>query len=311
MKKSPWAVKICAAWKPTLAAIFKTGRMLIAAKADLNRHGQWLPLLRSQQLPFSERWAQILMEIARSERLMDTKFTSFYPPHVETLRAIAKLPEATFHQRLSDGTIHREMKLRDVSGENRKAMRAADEARIKKLVPVSGKFRTLILDPPWKTGGNDIGMPYALQTQEQIMATPVPDWLEDNAHIYLWAINGEMRNAHALLDHWRLDYRQTLSWLKEGKDEQPRVGMGYYYFRNGAEHVLFATRGKLWTRPEALNISTWFKAPVGEHSAKPDVFYDIVRRASYPPYGEVHQRTARDGFVNLYQPAQQRHRRAA
>jgi hypothetical protein len=53
----------------------------------------------------------------------------------------------------------------------------------------------------------------------------------------------------------------------------------------------------LWpaTRP------TWFEAPVGKHSDKPERFYDIVRAASYPPYGEAFQRKARPDFVNLFQ----------
>ena len=39
---------------------------------------------------------------------------------------------------------------------------------------------------------------------------------------------------------------------------------------------------------------------LGEHSAKPDIFYDIVRRASYPGYGEAFQRVKRDEFQNLF-----------
>jgi hypothetical protein len=35
---------------------------------------------------------------------------------------------------------------------------------------------------------------------------------------------------------------------------------------------------------------------IGEHSEKPDVFYDIVA----PTYGEAFQRKAREGFTNLY-----------
>jgi hypothetical protein len=41
---------------------------------------------------------------------------------------------------------------------------------------------------------------------------------------------------------------------------------------------------------------------VGEHSSKPEKFCEIVRAASYLPFGEVFQRKPRDGFLNLYQP---------
>jgi hypothetical protein len=63
--------------------------------------------------------------------------------------------------------------------------------------------------------------------------------------------------------------------------------------------VIFGIRGTLATR--VSNISTLFEAPVGAHSEKPERFYEIVRAASFPPYGEAFQRKARPGFVNLYQ----------
>jgi hypothetical protein len=33
------------------------------------------------------------------------------------------------------------------------------------------------------------------------------------------------------------------------------------------------------------------------------VFYDIVRVASYPPYGEGNQRMPREGFISLFDDA--------
>jgi hypothetical protein len=43
-----------------------------------------------------------------------------------------------------------------------------------------------------------------------------------------------------------------------------------------------------------------FEAPRGEHSEKPERFYEIVREASYPQYSEAFQRKARPDFVNLF-----------
>jgi hypothetical protein len=42
---------------------------------------------------------------------------------------------------------------------------------------------------------------------------------------------------------------------------------------------------------------------MGGHSEKPEKFYEIVRAASYPPYGEAFQRKPRPDFVNLYDEA--------
>ena len=91
--------------------------------------------------------------------------------------------------------------------------------------------------------------------------------------------------------HWGFQHKTILTWFK------PRWGLGSY-FRNSTEHVLFGIRGKLRTRAD--NIATHFEAPISKHSEKPDIFYDIVLRASYPPYGEAFQREARPNFANLF-----------
>ena len=49
-----------------------------------------------------------------------------------------------------------------------------------------------------------------------------------------------------------------------------------------------------------MSSTTHFEARVGQHSEKPERFYEIVREASYGPFGEAFQRTARPDFVNLY-----------
>jgi hypothetical protein len=59
--------------------------------------------------------------------------------------------------------------------------------------------------------------------------------------------------------------------------------------------VLFGVRGHLMTR--STSTATHFEAPLGEHSEKPERFYEIVREASYPPYGEAFQGAA--GFRKL------------
>jgi N6-adenosine-specific RNA methylase IME4 len=103
-----------------------------------------------------------------------------------------------------------------------------------------------------------------------------------------------------LFDHWGISYNEMLAWNKVWPNGQPRLGMGWN-FRHTLEFVLFGIRGNLRTR-QAFN--TGFEAPVSAlHSEKPDKFYEIVRAASYPPFGEVFGRKPREGFVNLYQEA--------
>jgi N6-adenosine-specific RNA methylase IME4 len=107
---------------------------------------------------------------------------------------------------------------------------------------------------------------------------------EDDCHLYLWTTNNFMMRAGELMAHWGFTHKTVLTWFN------PRWGLGSY-FRNSTEHVLFGVRGTLRTRSDS--IAAHFKAPVGEHSKKPEAFYDIVRKASYLPAGEGFQRKER------------------
>jgi N6-adenosine-specific RNA methylase IME4 len=133
---------------------------------------------------------------------------------------------------------------------------------------------------------------YACMTQEELLALPVADWAEKNCHLYLWVTNAMFPEAIALMAKWGFRHNTVLTWAK------PHYGMGTH-FRGQTEHVIFGIRGTLAAR--ASNISTLFEAPAGKHSEKPDKFYEIVRAASYPPYGEAFQRKARSDFVNLFE----------
>lgn len=194
------------------------------------------------------------------------------------------------------GSLPQQMDRTGVSGAWRKLKQADDEKRILDLAPIVGKFKTLVVDPPWDYDQLSLAgraaPDYAVMTHEQLLAMPVPAWAEDNCQLYLWATNNFVLRAGELMAAWGFAPKTMLTWIK------PRLGMGSY-FRNTTEQVLFGVRGDLKTRSN--DIPTHFEAPLGPHSAKPDQFYDIVRRSSYLPAGEAFQRSARDGFVNVYE----------
>lgn len=178
---------------------------------------------------------------------------------------------------------------------HRMVKRLRDEARVCGLAPVAGRFATLVLDPPWldESVSENQRPAYATMPLDAIQALPVADWAMERAHLYVWVPNNLLLAAGAMLADWGFVYKTTLTWMK------PKFGTGRY-FRNDTEQVLFGVRGELMTRSDAIASS--FEGPVGEHSAKPDSFYDLVRAASYPPFGEAFQREARPGFANLYAP---------
>ena len=195
-----------------------------------------------------------------------------------------------------DDLVEEMTRTRKVNGAYRKMRQRQDEHRVMDLRPVEGRHRTLIIDPPWDyewlSLAGRAAPGYATMSHDELLALPVADWAdEDFCHLYLWTTNNFMTRAVDLMEAWGFQHRTVLTWVK------PRWGLGSY-FRNSTEHVLFGTCGSTNTR--VGNIATHFEAPVGEHSAKPDVFYDIVRLASYPTYGEAFQRVERDGITNLF-----------
>jgi N6-adenosine-specific RNA methylase IME4 len=188
----------------------------------------------------------------------------------------------------------------DVSKVLRMERVKADERRVLDLKPVGGKFRTLVFDPAWDSDwlskSARAHADYAKQTLEELYALDVRAWADAEAgcHLYCCVTNNFSYEGHKLVDHWGFQHRSVITWIKP-----PPFGQGHY-FRNSTEHILFATLGDTKTRPAAASIPTHFEAPRGEHSEKPEKFYEIVRAASYPPYGEANQREPRPDFKNLF-----------
>lgn len=213
-----------------------------------------------------------------------------------TVEKIAAVAEAARTEPEKFGHLVAEMdRTGKVTGAYRKLRQAKDEQRVQLLAPVAGKYKTLVVDPPWDyewlSLAGRAAPGYATMSHDELLALQVADWAEDNCHLYLWTTNNFMTRAVELMAVWGFAHKTVLTWVK------PRWGLGSY-FRNSTEHVLFGVRGELRTRSDS--IATHFEAPVGEHSEKPEKFYEIVRAASYGPYGEAFQRTARPDFINCY-----------
>lgn len=165
--------------------------------------------------------------------------------------------------------------------------------------PAEGTYSTVVVDPPWqydnrgtRGAANDH---YPTMTLDELAALPLP--AAEEAHLYLWTTNAFLRDAFDLVEMWNFDYKATLVWVK------PQMGMGNY-FRISHELILFGVRGNLKTlRRDALS---WFEAPRGKHSAKPDAFYELVESCSPGPYmdmfnrdgGKMFRRSGWDGWGN-------------
>jgi N6-adenosine-specific RNA methylase IME4 len=178
-----------------------------------------------------------------------------------------------------------------VNSAYRKLKQEKDQQEVLSIKPVEGKYKTIVIDPPWDyewlSLAGRAAPGYATMTHDELLALPVESWADDDAHIYIWTTNNFIARACDLMVAWGFQHKTVLTWVK------PRIGLGSY-FRNSTEHVLFGMRGELKTRSDS--IATHFEAPVGEHSVKPDIFYSLVEKASYPTYLEAFCRTPREGW---------------
>lgn len=157
------------------------------------------------------------------------------------------------------------------------------------------KFKTLYVDPPWMNqGGGTKGyqQQYPMLSTEEIInirpfGTPVKELAEDNAHLYLWACNGLIREAFKVMETWDFRYITMITWAKN------QISMGQY-FRVQTEPCLFGVRGMLpyKNREDGKRAqgSTLLLAPRREHSRKPDEMRDMIEHVSHGPYLELFAR---------------------
>jgi N6-adenosine-specific RNA methylase IME4 len=192
-----------------------------------------------------------------------------------------------------------------VDGAYYKLKRMQDEQRVLNISPRQGKYRTLVVDPPWPTDNDGAVFgrwrpPYALADRDACLALPIGQWADDNCILWLWTTNTSMPLGFECVERWGFTYKGILTWLK------PSIKLGQY-LRGQTEHCIFAIRGKPKLRSRSISTalvgSTYFEGATTAHSEKPEEFYDLVRAGCFPPFGEAFQRKARDGFVNLYQAA--------
>lgn len=159
-----------------------------------------------------------------------------------------------------------------------------------------GKYRTIVLDPPWpvqkiqreERPNQAEWLDYPTMTLEAIAALPIGKLAEPTgAHIYLWTTHKFLPDSLAMIDRWGARYQCVMTWVKN-------VGMTPFSWMYSTEHVLFARIGSLDLLRQGLRLD--FNAPVVGHSVKPDVFYERVLEASPGPLLEMFARRPREGF---------------
>jgi hypothetical protein len=103
-----WAEEINAAYRQTVESFIKLGRILIAAKDDLDRHGEWERMIAGY-LPFDASTAQRFMKIARDTRISNPAHVQLLPNAWGTVYELTKLPTEAFESAVTTGDINPRM----------------------------------------------------------------------------------------------------------------------------------------------------------------------------------------------------------
>lgn len=146
----------------------------------------------------------------------------------------------------------------------------------------TGKFKTIVIDPPWPISKVILdrrpvekeSLDYSTMELEEITKLPVQELAEpDGCHVYLWFTHKNLPAALDLFSKWGVRYECIITWNKP--TAQP------LWWRFLTEHCLFGKIGTLPLVKKGCAVS--FSAPQQKHSHKPTEFYDLVRTVSPAP----------------------------
>jgi N6-adenosine-specific RNA methylase IME4 len=173
--------------------------------------------------------------------------------------------------------------------------RIIEIARGNAALPGSERYSVIYADPPWRyehaiSTSREIENQYPTMSLDEICDLDVAGVATNDAILYVWATAPKLAECIHVIDAWSFSYRTNFVWVKD------KLGMGFYT-RSQHELLLVATRGNMPAPAPSDRVSSVVHAPRGEHSAKPEVFYEMIE-SFYPslPRIELFSRQAREGW---------------
>lgn len=177
-------------------------------------------------------------------------------------------------------------------------------ATLAALAPsVQKRYRTIVVDPPWPyedgfpqglargVSRSTVPLPYAPMSIAEIRRLPVYALSERSAWLFLWTTNRYLPHAFPLIGAWGFEYRQTVTWRKTGCPSPFVTSLAPSH----SEYLLIARAGgaeRIGRFPSSV-----IDAPAqSRHSAKPELFLDLIEQATPGPRVELFARRNRFGW---------------
>lgn len=175
---------------------------------------------------------------------------------------------------------------------------------------MSSDYLCIVADPPWRFG-DSLGKRGAAANYRTLPLHKIkfhPEYrplvvAPTNAVLLLWRMSAMQREAFELMESWGFTLHSELVWEKSTVHNKDHFGMGNIV-RGAHETCLIGVRGKV--RAKHRSQRSRFRAPVGEHSGKPERFFEIVEGLFPGPYLELFARRQRPGWTCLGKQAKRR-----
>lgn len=159
----------------------------------------------------------------------------------------------------------------------------------------TGTYEVIYADPPWSYDNSGFNQSAASQyptmSVDKICQLDVKSLCTDNSILFMWATSPLLPEAFEVIKAWGFEYKASMIWVK---DRAP--GMGWWV---NTKHELLL----MASMPSALNVNhpakkfdSVIEAPVTRHSAKPDVFYELIEEMYAGPKIELFARNKRQGW---------------
>jgi len=158
--------------------------------------------------------------------------------------------------------------------------------------------RVLVADPPWSFDdklpgpGRGAAKHYACMSLREVANFEIPR-MHPDSYLFLWRVASQVAEAYTVVAAWGFTPKSEIVWLKETKTGKIAFGMGHHV-RASHESCILAVRGS--PKPRNRSVRSVFSAPVGEHSEKPEAFFDLVEALCAGPFVELFARRRRDGW---------------